>query len=328
MDWDLALQMQAHYSFVGWPQLLVDWLQAGFNEGIVTMDERMVQDIADFNAGIVTMDEDIAAELLSKATQGLSAVWSTIRTADRAECEWLRVQLISVIETLTLFTTTPVYKLQHWHDDDLELQSANALRHVDELLLQQMPPAALEELKLVQVLLQDVAVLACSRGLDETILRAKGIPTQLLDRLEASFKEGLENNALWSRLGNSKYHCFTEGVRFGERKHRHGRSIRRRNAASSLAASSSASSGHPAVIPLPVASSFPADIGQPPPSDLGGQIHVHLQTTAPPGLPPPSDLGEPIHVHSGIQGKIADVLKKHNVYSKALLDDIAKNFPR
>ena len=76
--------------------------------------------------------------------------------------------------------------------------SANALRHVDELLLQQMPPAALEELKLVQMLLQDVAVLACSSGLHETILHTKGIPTQLLDRMEASFKESLQDMALRS----------------------------------------------------------------------------------------------------------------------------------
>ena len=257
---------------MGWPQLSVDWLQADFNEGIVTMDERMVQDIADFNAGIVTMDEDIAAELLSKATQGLSVVRSTIHTA-----EWTRDPLVSVIETLSLITSAST--AQHWHwDDDLELRSANALRHVDQLLVRQMSVVAQEELKMLQMILQDVALLACSRGVDETILRTKGIQPQLLDRLEASF-QGALTDGLWSRLGNSKYHCFTEGVRFGKGKHRRGRATR--NYLSSLVHRSSASSGHPAVSPLPVASSSPADIGQPPPSDLGEPIHVHSQAIAP-----------------------------------------------
>ena len=312
MDWDLALQMQAHYIFVGWPQLSVDWLQADFNEGIVTMDERMVQDIADFNAGIVTMDEDIAAELLSKATQGLSVVRSTIRTA-----EWLRKQLISVIETLSLFTSTKADQHQHWRNDDLELRSANALRHVDQLLLRQMSVVAQEELKMLQMILQDVALLACSRGVDATILRTKGIRPQLLVRLVASFKEGLDNDML-SRLGNSKYHCFTDGVRFGERKHRRGcrykRSATAAAAAFALAASSSAS---------------PADIGQPPPTDLDEPIHhVHSQAIAPPDLSPPSDLAEPISTHCGFQEKIADVLKMHKVYSNTLLGDILKTIPR
>ena len=321
MDWDLALQMQAHYIFVGWPQLSVDWLQADFNEGIVTMDERMVQDIADFNAGIVTMDEDIAAELLSKATQGLSVVRSTIRTA-----EWLRKQLISVIETLSLFTSTKADQHQHWRNDDLELRSANALRHVDQLLLRQMPVVAQKELKMLQTILQDVALLACSRGVDETILRTKGIPPQLLDRLEASFQGALTND-WWSRRGNSKYQCFTKGVSFGERHRRRGRCTARKYL-SSLVHISSASSGHPAVSPLPVASSSTADIGQPPPSDLGEPIHVHSQAIAPPDLSPPSDLAEPISTHCGFQEKIADVLKMHKVYSNALLGDILKTIPR
>ena len=38
-------------------------------------------------------------------------------------------------------------------------------------------------------------------------------------------------------------------------------------------------------------------------------------------MPPPSDLGEPIFVHYGIQKKITDVLKMHEVYGEALLGD-------
>ena len=341
IDWELALHMQQRYfggwpqGCVGWPQPSVDWAYAVFNDGcdnnaaqpgftrIVTMAETMVEDIASFNQGcehsaaqpvfwsIVTMDKDIAAELLSKATQGLSVVRSTIHTA-----EWTRDPLVSVIETLSLFTSTST--AQHWHwDDDLELRSANALRHVDQLLLRQMSVVAQEELKMLQMILQDVALLACSRGVDATILRTKGIRPQLLARLVASFKEGLDNDML-SRLGNSKYHCFTDGVRFGERKHRRGCRYKREAtaaaAAFALAASSSAS---------------PADIGQPPPTDLDEPIHhVHSQAIAPPDLSPPSDLAEPISTHCGFQEKIADVLKMHKVYSNALLGDILKTIPR
>ena len=341
IDWELALHMQQRYfggwpqGCVGWPQPSVDWAYAVFNDGcdnnaaqpgftrIVTMAETMVEDIASFNQGcehsaaqpvfwsIVTMDEDIAAELLSKATQGLSVVRSTIHTA-----EWTRDPLVSVIETLSLITSAST--AQHWHwDDDLELRSANALRHVDQLLLRQMSVVAQEELKMLQMILQDVALLACSRGVDATILRTKGIKPQLLARLVASFKEGLDNDML-SRLGNSKYHCFTDGVRFGERKHRRGCRYKREAtaaaAAFALATSSSAS---------------PADIGQPPPTDLDEPIHhVHSQAIAPPDLSPPSDLAEPISTHCGFQEKIADVLKMHKVYSNALLGDILKTIPR
>ena len=46
----------------------------------------------------------------------------------------------------------------------------------------------------------------------------------MLDQLKlASISGALENDELWSRLGNSKYHLFTPGGTFGERKHRHGR---------------------------------------------------------------------------------------------------------
>ena len=312
IDWELALHMQQRYFFgggpqlcVGWPQPSVDWAYAVFNDGC---DNNAAQPVF---WSIVTMDEDIAAELLSKATQGLSVVRSTIHTA-----EWTRDPLVSVIETLSLITSAST--AQHWHwDDDLELRSANALRHVDQLLLRQMSVVAQEELKMLQMILQDVALLACSRGVDATILRTKGIRPQLLARLVASFKEGLDNDML-SRLGNSKYHCFTDGVRFGERKHRRGCRYKREAtaaaAAFALATSSSAS---------------PADIGQPPPTDLDEQIHhVHLQAIASADLSPPSDLAEPISTHCGFQEKIADVLKMHKVYSNALLGDILKTIPR
>jgi len=119
--------------------------------------------------------------------------------------------------------------------DDVESRAAWALCHVDELLRQQadqeappLPALALESMKLLQRHLQDIALLACGRFVSQTILQSKGIQHELLRRLEAAFGQAaLQDDSLWSRLGNSKFHCFTPGTRFGERKHRHGRGGRK-----------------------------------------------------------------------------------------------------
>jgi len=120
------------------------------------------------------------------------------------------------------------------HDDKLERRAALALLEVDELLRQQaeeeappLPTAAVQDLKQLQQRYQDIAVLACSRGINQSLLQGKGIPDVLLARLEAAFGQALQDDGLWSRLGNSKYHIFTQGVQFGERKHRHGRGGRK-----------------------------------------------------------------------------------------------------
>jgi len=125
-------------------------------------------------------------------------------------------------------------RLQH-PGDDLEMRSAVGLLEIDQLLRQlaaneapPLPVAAEEALKLLQRHMQDVALLSCSRFIAQTELWSKGISWELLRRLVAAFgQEALEDDSLWSRLGNSKYHVFTQGVRFGERKHRHGRGGRK-----------------------------------------------------------------------------------------------------
>ena len=144
--------------------------------------------------------------------------------------------------------------------DDVESRAAWALCHVDELLRQQadqeappLPALALESMKLLQRHLQDIALLACGRFVSQTILQSKGIQHELLRRLEAAFGQAaLQDDGLWSRLGNSKFHCFTPGARFGERKHRHGRGGRKSRRLSQEAdATAVAATDEPMFIDLP-----------------------------------------------------------------------------
>ena len=217
-------------------------------------------------------DIDIAAELLRLASWGLSSVQ---KATCLAEC--LQLQLASVSHTLTYLMNMPAHYHQHPGWDDLELRAARALIEVDTLLQNQtvrtappLPPAAVDELKLLQRHAQDIAVMACSRFINQATLQSRRIPTELLSRLQAVFTyTELQNDDLWARLGNSKYHVFTEGSHFGERKHRHGRGGRKSRStvirlteyqASSAASSDVVAGGGPAA----VASLSLADLAQPP----------------------------------------------------------------
>ena len=211
-------------------------------------------------------DIDIAADLLRMADAGLSVVANAIRLA---EC--LQVPLADISDTFTDIKNTPAYYHQHYQGDDLELRAANALKQVDELLRQQtgleappLPLGALAELKALQRHAQDVAVLLCSRFIDQRILHTRHIPPELLRRLNTSFSAtSLTDHTLRSRLGNSKTKMFQPGVSYkrtpGERRKakRHNERNRaeaadlddhaspteaRNPAASSSAASSSAAS--------------------------------------------------------------------------------------
>ena len=217
-------------------------------------------------------DIDIAAELLRLASWGLSSVQ---KATCLAEC--LQLQLASVSHTLTYLMNMPAHYHQHPGWDDLELRAARALIEVDTLLRNQtvrtappLPPAAVDELKLLQRHAQDIAVMACSRFINQATLQSRRIPTELLSRLRAVFTyTEIQNDDLWARLGNSKYHVFTQGSRFGERKHRHGRGGRNSRStvirlteyqASSAASSDVVAGGGPAA----VVSLSLADLAQPP----------------------------------------------------------------
>jgi len=195
---------------------------------------------------------DITAELLKITTDALGMVAKATQAAD---C--LRAQLAYVKYTLEyVFDTIQFQFFKDSDSDYLESRAARALDEVDELLRQQatkeappLPAAAVEYLRLLQRHLQDVALLACSRFLDPTVLQSKGIHPDLLARLEAAFGQAaLQDDSLWSRLGNSKYHVFTPGLHFGERKHRHGRGGRKSRRSQSDTAEDEASTetGNPA----------------------------------------------------------------------------------
>ena len=177
-----------------------------------------------------SQDIDIAAVLLCTADEGLSVVANTIRLA---EC--LQVPLADISDTFTDIKNTPADHHQHSRGDDLELRAANALKQVDELLILRQqtgleapplplgPLGALAELKAVQRHAQDVAVLLCSRFLDQKILRTRHITPMLLHRLNTAFTAtSLTDYSLRSRLGNSKTKMFQPGVSYkrtpGERR--------------------------------------------------------------------------------------------------------------
>jgi hypothetical protein len=209
----------------------------------------------------------------------------------------------------------------------LELRAARALKEVDELLRQQtaqeapaLPPAAVEQLKLLQRHAQDVVVLVHSRYIDQKILQCKGIPTELLLCLEATFGTGfIHDVSLWSRLGNSKYHIFTRGLRFGDRKHRRRGNGERRAAAAAADA---------AAVPFAVNSTASTV------EDFDESLHIELlelvgtarSTEARHTGASSSSAGEPLHVH-WLEWQIELALRRHGEdRNRELIDDIVKTY--
>ena len=273
-------------------------------------------------AGLIMMTDwqaydyeiDIAAELQRVASEGVAAIVAG------AEC--LQVQLAYTSNTFMAFMTTV-----HWPGDGLELRAAHALNEVDELLRQQtaqeapaLPPAAVEQLKLLQRHAQDVVVLVHSRYIDQKILQCKGIPTELLLCLEATFGTGLTHDvSLWSRLGNSKYHIFTRGLRFGDRKHRRRGNGERRAAAAAADA---------AAVPFAVNSTASTV------EDFDESLHIELlelvgtarSTEARHTGASSSSAGEPLHVH-WLEWQIELALRRHGEdRNRELIDDIVKTY--
>ena len=166
---------------------------------------------------------------------------------------------------------------------------------MDELLRQQvagivppLPELVVQDLRRLQQNLLDLVVLTCSRFMDQTILQAQGVPALLVSRLEAAFTPMPLHLDLWSRLGNSKYHIFTNGVRFSNRNKRHGRGGRGNRP--HVEASAASSSGNLAT---------------------------------PPGLATAEDSAADIIEETKLDN-IKLVLHRRGVYTEALLDDLAK----
>ena len=289
--------------------------------------ERQQEDYPNFAGQDGLPEIDIAAELQHRAFEGLAVIGRAIWLA---EC--LRRPLLNI---RILFMSVQDHQHSAW--DYLEPQAATALGEVDELLRQQtaleatpLPRAAKEHLKVLQRLAQDVAVLANSRWIDQQTLAAKGMPMEFFSRLQASFGVALNDDALYSRLGNSKYHIFGNYKRYGTRRYRRGRGRGPRAAE----ASSSEDLIEPPRINL---GELVADDRTGHASQTGAQTSTKARnmnvltcrelfgepaqsssaassSAAPPGLPP---LG------CALRMKIKVVLKKHQVEdSMALIDDI------
>ena len=265
---------------------------------------------------------DIPAELQRVAREGLGvlgrATWIS---------EWLRKPLLHIT---TMFTFMQAHHHAPW--DDLEPCTAIALTQVDELLRQQtasevppLPEEAVELLKVLQRHAQDVVILAHSRFINQAILRGKGIPRELRDRLEASFGEtAIADDALYSRLGNSKYQAFTKGDRFGDRKQRH-RGIGGRRAA--VRASLVEDLAEPCHIHLPEDRTTGTAL-----SNIGHAIQAGAPAASSAAAAANSSAGSFSAASSwaAVPGaassaawKVEQVLQKHRVsYSMALIDDI------
>ena len=158
---------------------------------------------------------DIAAELTRVASEGLHTVTTAIR-----HDESLQVCLAYVKETLVVLKITPAYCHSQWRDDDLELRAATALVEVDGVLRQHTHDSFTHlQLQLLQQHLQDLVVLSCSRFISNTILQSKGIPSELLVRLDAAFwatamEGGYRRDDLVSNLQECKDYVFGPSARF------------------------------------------------------------------------------------------------------------------
>ena len=149
---------------------------------------------------------DIAEELVDTASHGLTLLGNA--TDD------LQVRLMHVRETLELvIKSTPAFHHRPGADEhSLEKRAAASLICIDKLLKQltameapPLPPEAMMELRMLQRRMQDAAVLLCSRFIDQKPLQNKGMSHALISRLEAAFTTaGLQDDLLWSRLGDSK----------------------------------------------------------------------------------------------------------------------------
>ena len=70
-------------------------------------------------------------------------------------------------------------------------------------------PDAMAHLRSLQQHMQDIVVLLSSRFMDQALLQKRGMPQVLISRWEAAFTiEGIQDNLLWCRLGDSKSHIF------------------------------------------------------------------------------------------------------------------------
>jgi len=237
---------------------------------------------------------NISDELLKVSHNALQVLAKAVQAADVLRAQLANVR--SMLEDLADAEFMIFFEIPG--GDDLEPRAARSLQKVNTLLRQQAakeaPPlraAAVKALKMLQRHLQDVLTLSCGRFLSQTVLHCKGVPPELLARLEAALGPGAlaDDDDLWSRIGNSKFHVFTPDARFGKRKHRHGRGGRKSRRSQNDAAEED-----------PASSAEPSDSVDLPCSDVPeGPAYVSRQALlmAPPPLQAlPEWASEPVYV--------------------------------
>ena len=93
--------------------------------------------------------------------------------------------------------------------------------------MQTSPPLPLEAVKELKSTLrhaQDIAVLACSRFIDERLMHTSRIPTALGHRFQLAFApRDMECDQLYARLGNAYHKLFNRDRKKKTNKKRHGR---------------------------------------------------------------------------------------------------------
>ena len=248
-------------------------------------------------------DLDIAAELKRIASVALAVSKEIIQSANV-----LQLILAPFEETLINLEQTPadILAMPTVHDD-FEVRGAQALFQVDELLQEQTPPlpvGAVRRLHAMQVLTQDLVILACSRHIKQTILRNRNFPPELLTRLQAAFTvTALADESLKSRLGNSKHHVWTVDKHRKNHKHRPARSGRgnRRHLNASISDEDSSTATTETASAAPAGSS-PAKFPRPPeilsPTALKGAAR---ETSAAAAC---SDVNKSCHGNPGLQDTV------------------------
>ena len=172
---------------------------------------------------------DIAEKLVDTASDGLSLL--------ARQTDDLQMRLMHVRECLQLVikSTASFHHRPGGDDHRLEKCAAASLICIDKLLKQltameapPLPPKAMMDLRMLQRHMQDAAVLLCARFIDQRPLKKRGMSHELISRLEAAFTtDGLQDDLLWSRLGDSKSHLFRRDLIGGKdrrKNRRRGRS--------------------------------------------------------------------------------------------------------
>ena len=167
----------------------------------------------------------MSAAITSAARDGVSVCEAVMAAGGTV----MRTSLDVVLDSLHV----ALWSTDGFFGDGLEVVAARAVMRVDEALEDQVVASRrapspvddlrrLEDLRSLQRICNDIAILARSRFIPSELLMTKGIPPGLAIRTFWAFPpNALGDHALWSRLGNSKHHVFTDGIHF--KKHRHGR---------------------------------------------------------------------------------------------------------